>query len=564
MSIYGQRVDTSVANARTNNTPDTLIFGNFPFREAKLLYRVIVTTAGISETTDYRTAQYAGSTFTPTSHGSLTGLTSDDHPQYLLLAGRSGQTITDQVTITGVTSSLYGTASWATNALTASYVSSSNIIGNITSLSASWASASISSSYTLTASFASTPWMSAGGNIYYLSGNVGIGIISPINKLDVVGNISCSVITASLFYGTASYISFAPFATSASWASSSINAITSITATQSLYSTQSLYATSASWVSASAFITLSQTASYISSSAIFDKTTYNHTASWAIIAVTSLTSTQSLYATSSIYAISASWVSASVFITTAQTASYITSSNIVGYVTALSSSWASASLSSSWLSVLSVSDNNPYNIILSSGTSTQHAIAGGTTSQISFNPGTSVFNVGTSITSTSITSSLCGTASWAQSASYAITASYVSSSNIIGYITAYSSSWASASISASYALTSSVSVSSSIANTASYVQGGNVMGTVVSASYAKNAQLIIDMDWHLMRNSNTSLQTTHNFVPGTILLARNGILCTSDYITTEYDYFESGSNYIQLHFSMSGDTKMMVVYVLSP
>ena len=36
------------------------------------------------------------------------------------------------------------------------------------------------------------------------SGNVGIGSTSPVNKLDVVGNISCSVITASLFFGTAS------------------------------------------------------------------------------------------------------------------------------------------------------------------------------------------------------------------------------------------------------------------------------------------------------------------------------------------------------------------------
>jgi len=33
---------------------------------------------------------------------------------------------------------------------------------------------------------------------------VGIGTITPFNSLDVVGNISCSVITASLFFGTAS------------------------------------------------------------------------------------------------------------------------------------------------------------------------------------------------------------------------------------------------------------------------------------------------------------------------------------------------------------------------
>jgi len=37
------------------------------------------------------------------------------------------------------------------------------------------------------------------------SGNVGIGTTVPVNKLDVAGNISCSVITASLFFGTSSW-----------------------------------------------------------------------------------------------------------------------------------------------------------------------------------------------------------------------------------------------------------------------------------------------------------------------------------------------------------------------
>jgi len=41
------------------------------------------------------------------------------------------------------------------------------------------------------------------------SGKVGIGTQIPVNKLDVVGNISCSVITASMFYGTASFASYA-------------------------------------------------------------------------------------------------------------------------------------------------------------------------------------------------------------------------------------------------------------------------------------------------------------------------------------------------------------------
>lgn len=129
ITIYGQRIDGNIGNARTNNTPDTLVFGNFPFTEAKLLYRVLVSSTGILETTDYRTAQYAGSTFTPTSHGSLAGLTTDDHQQYLLLAGRTGgQTIVGELTasIYGTSSYAY-TASYTTNAVTASYVLTSSI-----------------------------------------------------------------------------------------------------------------------------------------------------------------------------------------------------------------------------------------------------------------------------------------------------------------------------------------------------------------------------------------------------------------------------------------------------
>ena len=39
------------------------------------------------------------------------------------------------------------------------------------------------------------------------SGRVGIGTTNPVNKLDVAGNISCSVITASNFFGTSSWAS---------------------------------------------------------------------------------------------------------------------------------------------------------------------------------------------------------------------------------------------------------------------------------------------------------------------------------------------------------------------
>jgi hypothetical protein len=43
------------------------------------------------------------------------------------------------------------------------------------------------------------------GNFIVQSGNVGIGSQNPVNKLDVAGNISASVITASLLFGTSSW-----------------------------------------------------------------------------------------------------------------------------------------------------------------------------------------------------------------------------------------------------------------------------------------------------------------------------------------------------------------------
>ena len=99
--VIGQRVDTTIANARTNNTYDTLVLGSLPFKEMKLLYRVLFRnvggTATYQETADYRSVSNVPSgTYVATAHGSLSGLAApaDDHTQYALLAGRdAGQTL---------------------------------------------------------------------------------------------------------------------------------------------------------------------------------------------------------------------------------------------------------------------------------------------------------------------------------------------------------------------------------------------------------------------------------------------------------------------------------------
>jgi len=271
---------------------------------------------------------------------------------------------------------------------------------------------------------------------------------SYIDAVNVIG-----VVATASYAFTSSYETTVEI--SSSWASASLSS----SYVPNLYpQVTQVTVASASWVSASAHIITSDTASFIAASNIVGTITsasYSQTASYSLNAG---------YATQSIYALSASWVSASAFITTAQTASYVP--NLYPQTYQVSGSWASASLSSSY----------------------------------------------------SLTSSYALNISPADTASYA-----------------------------------------TFAQSASYAESSSIATT---ASYAKNAQVIIDFDWHLVRNSNTNIQTTHNFVPGSTRISRNGMSLTADYITTEYDYVESGSNQIQLHFTMSTETNMMAVYTL--
>ncbi|MFA6406913.1 MAG: hypothetical protein WCW34_05370, partial [Patescibacteria group bacterium] len=99
IAILGQRDDGTLANAQANNTYNTLSFGNLPFQEMKVLYRLIYQTATaynnpvkarLREIQDLRSvSNLPAGTYVATSHSSLTGLLNDDHTQYLLLAGRT-------------------------------------------------------------------------------------------------------------------------------------------------------------------------------------------------------------------------------------------------------------------------------------------------------------------------------------------------------------------------------------------------------------------------------------------------------------------------------------------
>lgn len=213
-------------------------------------------------------------------------------------------------------------------------------------------------------------------------------------------------------------------------------------------------------------------------------------------------------------ATSASWVSASVYIVAADTASFVTASNVHGTVTsAVSSSYA---LSASWApAVPSVSS--------SYAETASYAVDADVAHTISFVP------------------SAATSASWVSASAYIVnadTASHVAGNNVFGPVTdavnavsaSYvpnlypqqflpSASWASASISASYAVLASDAISASYvpnlypqipqdtvpsaswvsasafittAQTASFVTASNVVGVVASASFATSASYLLN------------------------------------------------------------------------
>jgi hypothetical protein len=77
VSLMGQRVDTTLQNARNNNKYESLTLGTLPFQEMKLLYRVILR----NDATPYEEAQdlravsnIPSGTYVASQHNALTGL----------------------------------------------------------------------------------------------------------------------------------------------------------------------------------------------------------------------------------------------------------------------------------------------------------------------------------------------------------------------------------------------------------------------------------------------------------------------------------------------------------
>ena len=193
--------------------------------------------------------------------------------------------ITGPTTINNLTGSLFGTASWAQNAQTASFITASNVFGPFGSNSILSSSFAVSSSLAQSSSFATT----------------------------------ASFATSASFTQTASFATSSSFTTTASFALSASQAISSSFSTTSSFAISSSFSISASFTISSSFATsasLAQTASFITASNVFGPFGSNSVLS-SSFATSSSFAQSSSFATSTSFAISASQAATSSFSLTA-------------------------------------------------------------------------------------------------------------------------------------------------------------------------------------------------------------------------------------------------------
>jgi len=130
VALMGQRVDSSMSSARTNNTYESLSFGALPYKEMKLLYRVIVRgNQTYQETQDLRSiSNLPAGTYVATDHNTLTNIGINSHAEIdiavlnmllkdaILQSGYTKTTTFDSPTIGNITETLsFGGSTVATN-----------------------------------------------------------------------------------------------------------------------------------------------------------------------------------------------------------------------------------------------------------------------------------------------------------------------------------------------------------------------------------------------------------------------------------------------------------------
>jgi len=343
----------------------------------------------------------------------------------------------------GITGSLFGTASWAINALTASYAA------NVPA-TASYALQALSASFASTASYAANVPATASYALQALSAS---NALTASYALNAQGSgfpyTGSAIITGSLIV------------------TGSVNA--------SLGFTGSLFGT-ASWaVSASQALTASYVLNAVSAS-------FATSASRAVTASLATTASYVLNAVSASFATTASYVLNAVSASFATTSSYV--------LNAISASFASTASSVNQLNQAVVISGS-LTVTGSSGTTLLVSNADTLTFTGSIFTSGSIVSTG-SLSITSITSSLFGTASWANnaiSASYALSASQAQNAVTASYIlNAVSASFAATASSADNftvrnTLTAQTIVVQTITSSVDFVTGSTRFGTLLSNTH---------------------------------------------------------------------------------
>jgi hypothetical protein len=356
---------------------------------------------------------------------------------------------TNIMTVGGITGSLFGTASYATQALSSSFATTA-----------------------LTASFVT------GSNVFGPFG-------------------SNSILSASFATSSSRAVS-SSFATSASFSTSSSFALSAATASFVQTAQTASYVLNAV---SSSFATTALTASFVTGSNVFGPFGSNSILS-ASFAVSSSRAVSSSFATNAL---------SSSFATTAATASFITGSNVFGPFgsnsilsasfavsssRAVSSSFATTALSSSFASKASSvtlttdSQNFNYKVPFSDTkvfTTGDYALLQDSEIAFTYNPSTNILSVGT------FSGSLSGNATTATTAA---TASFITGSNVFGPFGSNSVISASFAATASFAL-NAVPTSSLLRQEFTYTSGGQTFTTtetinVIYAVFVNGQELTSD------------------------------------------------------------------------
>lgn len=265
------------------------------------------------------------------------GLTLDITDKFVNIVG--GLTATTSITAARFTGSLYGTASWATQTISASYLSGSyGIVTQLTASNGLLVGTTIYKDESISVAGAtSTLSMSCGGTgvartAIELHGGNGSGYIT----MSLGGQVALTINGNGYVFIPSGLISNATTATTAGTTTYALFASQSAVATSSLFASSSFYASSSTVSVTTAYASASNASLFSSQSAVSTS---------SLFASRSLTANSAQYASSSFYA-SSSTVSVTTAYASASNASLFASQSAI----ATSSLFASQSISASYLS----------------------------------------------------------------------------------------------------------------------------------------------------------------------------------------------------------------------